>query len=83
MAEGLEAAVRVHAVHQAICRGNRACGLYNYVQSGIFAYLSLTGKLQMQTEAKAISEHRKIQVLQKLLALAFQSNRLDLSNTDK
>lgn len=23
--EGLEAAVRVHAVHQAICRGDRAC----------------------------------------------------------
>lgn len=24
MAEGLEAAIRVHAVHQAICRGERA-----------------------------------------------------------
>lgn len=34
--EGLEAAVGVHAVHQAICRGDRAGRSYRYVQSASF-----------------------------------------------
>lgn len=37
MTEGLEAAVRVHAVHQTICRGDRARSLDRYVQSAILA----------------------------------------------
>ena len=40
MAEGLEAAVGVHAVHQAIYRGDRACRLYRGVPSAVLARLS-------------------------------------------
>ena len=36
--EGLEAAVGVHAVHQAVCRGDRAGRMYCYVQSASFVH---------------------------------------------